>query len=100
MNRLREKNVNLFELTINQNTWQYNLRTYENRKLHKNTREIIYALMKTVCNNTNIFVRLKTHSKYVLYAQLYKSTGEIIYGLMKTQLRLTRNSHLYKEHIK
>ena len=34
MNRLREKNVNLFELTINQNTWQYNLRTYENRKLH------------------------------------------------------------------
>jgi len=46
--------------------------------------EIIYALTKTVCNNTNIFVKIKTHGKYDLYAQLYKSTREIIYALMKT----------------
>jgi hypothetical protein len=44
--------------------------TYENRKLHKSTRDIIYAFMKTVCNNTNNFVRLKTHSKYILCAKL------------------------------
>jgi len=27
--------------------------------------KIIYPLMKTVCNNTDIFLRLKTHSKSV-----------------------------------
>jgi len=44
---------------------------YEERTLHKSTREIIYAIMKTVCNETNNLVRIKTHSKKVLYAQLH-----------------------------
>jgi hypothetical protein len=41
--------------------------------------------MKTVCNNTNNSVRLKTHSKYVLYAQLIKTRGNTIYTLMRTE---------------
>ena len=48
-------------------------------------REIIYALMKTVCNNTNNFVQLKTRSKSVLYAQLHQNTREIIYTPMRTE---------------
>jgi len=41
--------------------------------------------MKTVCNNTNNFVRLKTHSKYVLYAQLFKTRGNTIYTVIRTE---------------
>jgi hypothetical protein len=49
------------------------------------TREIIYALMKTVCSNTINFLRLKTHSKYVLYAQVFKTRGNTIHTLMRTE---------------
>jgi hypothetical protein len=59
MNRFMRKNVKLFELTITLKHARKNLRNYKNRKLHKSTRKIIYALMKTVCNNTNILYGLK-----------------------------------------
>ena len=41
--------------------------------------------MKTVCNNTNNCLRFKTHSIYVLYAQVIKTRGNTIHTLMRTE---------------
>jgi len=39
----------------------------------KTRSKIIYSFMKTVCNNTDNFVRLKTHIKYMFELKLIKT---------------------------
>ena len=68
----------MFARTVNENTHWYNNPLMRKENYIKTRGKIIYAVMKTVCNNTETFYGLKLIANPCLNLQLIKTHGEII----------------------